>query len=108
MGAKQLVKAIGYAKKLGYPSGSTISGGGLDNYLYCCRDNLATEVCRHMADNIGFLKLEAMLLTMFSEYFSDYLAYTHMKVTSIGFTFRLRVMLIQYLVIFFTSHEACF
>ncbi|KAL5664666.1 hypothetical protein ACJX0J_024774 [Zea mays] len=29
----------------------------------------------------------------------------YIEVTSIGFTFRLRVMLIQYLVIFFTSHE---
>jgi hypothetical protein len=39
-----------------------------------------------MADNIGFLKLEAMLPTMSFEDFSDYLAYTHLKVTFIGFT----------------------
>jgi hypothetical protein len=61
MGAKQLAEAIGYAEQLGYPSGSTIFGGGLNNYLYYCPDNLETEVCRHMADNIGFPKLEAML-----------------------------------------------
>jgi hypothetical protein len=41
---------------------------------------METKVCSYMADNIGFLKLEAMLLTMSSEDFSDCLAYTHLKV----------------------------
>jgi hypothetical protein len=58
-------------------------------------------VCYHMADNIGFPKLEAMLSTMSFEDFSDCLAYTHLKVISIGFNFKLRVRLIQNLVIFF-------
>jgi hypothetical protein len=47
---------------------------------------LRHEACCYMADNIGFLKLEAMLPTMSFEDFSDYLAYTHLKVTFIGFT----------------------
>lgn len=85
MGAKQLAEAIGFAEQLGYPSGATIFEGGLDDYLYCCPDNMETEACCYMADNIGFLKLEAMLPTMSSEDFSDYLAYTHLKVTFIGF-----------------------
>jgi hypothetical protein len=58
-------------------------------------------VCRHMVENNSFPKLEAMLSTMSSEDFSDYLAYTHLKVTSISFAFKLRVRLLQYLVIFF-------
>jgi hypothetical protein len=41
--------------------------------------------CRYMADNVGFLKLEAMLSTMSDEEFSDYLAYTHLKVIFISF-----------------------
>jgi hypothetical protein len=50
---------------------------------------METEACRYMANNIGFLKLEAMLLTMSSEDFSDCLAYTHLKVISVGFIFKL-------------------
>jgi hypothetical protein len=57
---------------------------------------MKTEASRYMADNIGFPKLEAMLSTMSSEDFSDCLAYTHLKVTSIGFAFKLSVNFIQY------------
>jgi hypothetical protein len=94
MGAKQLVEAISYAQQLGYPSGSTIFRGGLDDYLYCCRDNLETKLCRHMADSISFPKLEAMLSTMSSKDFSNCLAYTHLKVTLICFSFKVRVRLL--------------
>jgi hypothetical protein len=87
MGVKQLAEAIGFAEQLGYPSRSTIFGGGPDDYLYCCPDNMETEVCRYMVDNIGFPKLEAMLSTMSSEDFSDCLAYTHLKVISVDFSF---------------------
>jgi hypothetical protein len=48
---------------------------------------METEVCRYMADNIGFPKLEAMLSTMSSEDFSDYLAYTHLKIIYISFLY---------------------
>jgi hypothetical protein len=48
-----------------------------------------------MVDNIGFPKLEAMLLTMSSKEFSDCLAYTHLKVISIDFSFMVRVKLLQ-------------
>jgi hypothetical protein len=76
MGAKQLAEAIGYTEQIGHPSGSTIYGGGPDDYLYCCSDNLEKEVCRHMVNNIGFPKLEARLSIMSSEDFSNYLDYT--------------------------------
>jgi hypothetical protein len=103
MGAKQLAKAISFAKQLGYPSRSTIVWGGPDNYLYCCPDNMETEVCRYMTDNIGFTKLEAMLSTMSSQDFYDCLAYTHLKVTSVDFTFKLCIRLIQNLLNLFFS-----
>jgi hypothetical protein len=64
MGAKQLAEAMVFAEQLGYPSGATIFGGGPDDYLYCCPDSLETNVCRYMADNIGFPKLEARLSLM--------------------------------------------
>jgi hypothetical protein len=48
---------------------------------------METKVCRYMADNVGFRKLEAMLSTMYNEDFSDCLPYTHLKVTYIGFCF---------------------
>jgi hypothetical protein len=69
MGAKQLVEAIGFTEQLGYPSGSTIFRGEPKDYLYCCPDSLVAEVCRYMADNIGFPKLEDILLMMPSKDF---------------------------------------
>lgn len=78
-----MAKALGFAE--GYPSGSTIFEGRLDDYLYCCADSRETKVCRYMADNIDFPKLEAMLSTMPFEDFSDCLAYTHLKVKFIVF-----------------------
>jgi hypothetical protein len=87
MGAKQLVEVIGFAEQLGYPSGSIIFVGRPDDYLYWCPDNMETEVCRYMTDNIDFPKLEVMLSTMSSEDFFDYLAYTHLKIISINFCF---------------------
>jgi hypothetical protein len=43
------------------------------------------EVYCYMTDNIGFPNLEAMILNMSSEDFSDFMAYTHLKVISIDF-----------------------
>lgn len=80
MGPKLLNEVVGFAEQLEYPSVSTIFGGGREDYLYCCLDSLEIEVCRYMANNIGFPKLEAILSTMPSKDFSDCLAYTHLKV----------------------------
>jgi hypothetical protein len=57
---------------------------------------MEAKACCYMANNIGFPKLEAKLSTMSSEDFSNNLAYTHLKVTSIGFVFKLHVSLIHY------------
>jgi hypothetical protein len=75
-----MADALGFAEQLGYPSGSTIFGGGSDDNLYRCPDSREIEVCRYMADNIGFPKLKATLSMMPFEDFSDSLAYTHLKV----------------------------
>jgi hypothetical protein len=72
---------------LGTLQGPSIFGGGPDDYLYYCLDNMETKVCYYMADNIGFPKIESMLSTMSSENFSDYLAYKHLMVISIDFFF---------------------
>lgn len=80
MGAKQLAEATGFAEQLGYPSGSIIFRGGQDDYLYFFPDSMEIDVCRYMADNVGFPKLEAILSTMSYEDFSDCLAYTHLEV----------------------------
>jgi hypothetical protein len=69
-----------FAEKVGYPSGVTIFGGGLDDYLYYCPDSLETDVFHYMMDNVGFPKLEVVLSMMPFEDFSDCLAYTHLKV----------------------------
>jgi hypothetical protein len=108
MGAKKLAETIGFAEQLGYPSRATIFGGGPYDYLFCRSDSMETEACRYVTDNIGFPKLKAMLSTMSSEDFSDCLAYMHLKVISIGFTFKLRVRLIQNLVIFFDFSQGLF
>jgi hypothetical protein len=69
IGAKQLAEAVGFTEQMGYPTGSTIFRGGQDDYLYCCPNNMETEVCHYMANNVGFPKLEAMLSTMSNEEF---------------------------------------
>jgi hypothetical protein len=87
MGVKQLAEDVGFAEQLGYFTWSTIFGAGQDDYLYCCPDNRETYVCRYMADNVAFPKLEAMLSTMSDKNFSDCLAYTHLKVILLTFAF---------------------
>jgi hypothetical protein len=100
MGAKHLGEAIGYTEQLGYPSGPQSLGGGPDDYLYCCPNNLETEVCHHMVDHIGFLKLEAMLSTMSSVDFTNCLAYTLLKVVSIDSVLCFRLNCYKTLLIF--------
>jgi hypothetical protein len=51
-----------------------------DGFLYCLPDNKEISVCREMAKNMGFSKLEANLSTMSKDDIADSLAYTSMKV----------------------------
>jgi hypothetical protein len=51
-----------YAKDLKYPPGSLVfNGTDEDDFLYCLPDNKEISVCREMAKNIRFLKLEVGL-----------------------------------------------
>lgn len=65
MTVEQVAETRVFVKKLGYyPSWATNSGGGPNDYLYCCPYNLETDVCRYMMDNVSFPKLEARLSLM--------------------------------------------
>jgi hypothetical protein len=51
-----------------------------DNFLYCLPDNKEISVCREMADNIGYPKLELGLSVMSKDQLADNLAYNSLKV----------------------------
>jgi hypothetical protein len=57
------------------------NGTDEDDFLYCLRpDNKEIFVCREMARNIGFLKLEVGLSAMSKDDLADNLAYNSLKV----------------------------
>jgi hypothetical protein len=56
------------------------NGTDEDDFLYCLPDNKEISVCREMARNIGFLKLEVGLSAMSKDDLADNLAYNSMKV----------------------------
>jgi hypothetical protein len=56
------------------------NGTGEDNFLYCLPDNKKISVCREMARNIGFPKLELGLSAMSKDDLADNLAYNSLKV----------------------------
>ena len=80
MGAKLLVSPNNLDTLRGVP----FLGVG---QIIICIVALEMEVCRYMAANVGFPKLEAMLSIMYNEDFSDCLPHTHLKVTYIDFCF---------------------
>ena len=51
-----------------------------DDFLYCLPDNKEISVCREMARNIGFPKLEVGLSAMSKDDLADSLAYNSLKV----------------------------
>jgi hypothetical protein len=50
------------------------------DFLYCLPDNKEISVCREMAKNMGFPKLEADLTAMSKDDLADSLAYNNLKV----------------------------
>jgi hypothetical protein len=81
---EQIAEAQHYARDLQYPRGSLVYGGGdEDDFMYCLPDNKEIHVCREMADNIGYLKLELGLSAMTKDQLVDSLAYNSMKVGTI-------------------------
>jgi hypothetical protein len=78
---EQIAEAMHYAKDLKYPPGSLVfNGTDEDNFLYCLPDNKDISVCREMAKNIGFPKLEVGLSAMSKDELADNLAYNSLKV----------------------------
>jgi hypothetical protein len=51
-----------------------------DDFLYCLSNNKEISVCRGIAKNIGFPKLEVGLSAMSKEELADSLAYNSLKV----------------------------
>jgi hypothetical protein len=63
------------------PEGALVySGMEEDDFLYCLPDNKEISICREMAKNMGFLKLEAGLCAMSKDDLADSLAYNNLKV----------------------------
>jgi hypothetical protein len=70
-----------YAKVLKYPLGSLVfNGTSEDDFLYCLPDNEEISICREMAKNIGFPKLEVGLSAMSKDELADNLVYNSLKV----------------------------
>jgi hypothetical protein len=78
---EQIAEARQYARDLKYALGSLVfNGSDKDDFLYCLPDNKVLSVCREMAKNVGFLKLELGLSTMSKDDLADNLAYNSLKV----------------------------
>jgi hypothetical protein len=78
---EEIAEAKYYARELKYPKGSLVyNGTNEDDFLYCLPDNKEISVCREMAKNIGFPKLEVGLSAMSKDDLADNLAYNSLKV----------------------------
>jgi hypothetical protein len=78
---EEIAEARQYAKDLKYPPGSLVyNGTNEDDFLYCLPDNKEISVCREMAKNMGFSKLELGLFAMSKDELADSLAYNSLKV----------------------------
>jgi hypothetical protein len=78
---EQIAEAQHYASDLKYPRGSLVySGNDEDDFLYCLPDNKEIHVCREMADNVGYPKLELGLCAMTKDQLANSLAYNSLKV----------------------------
>ena len=75
------MEAKHYARELKYPKGSLVHNGtNEDDFQYCLPDNKEISVCREMARNIGFPKLEVGISAMSKDDLADNLAYNSLKV----------------------------
>jgi hypothetical protein len=78
---EQIAEVKHYARDLKYPKESLVyNGTDEDDFLYCLSDNKELSVCREMARNIGFPKLELGLSAMSKDDLADSLAYNILKV----------------------------
>jgi hypothetical protein len=56
------------------------NGTDEDDFLYCLLDNKEISVCREMAKNMGFPKLEVGMSAMSKDDLANNLAYNSLKV----------------------------
>jgi hypothetical protein len=78
---EEIMEVKHYARELKYPKGALVfNGTDEDDFLYCLPDNKEIFVCREMARNLGFLKLESGLSAMSKDDLADSLAYNSLKV----------------------------
>jgi hypothetical protein len=78
---EEIAEAKHYARELKYPKGALVYiGTDKDDFLYCLPDNKKISVCREMAKNMGFPKLEVSLSAMSKDDLADSLAYNSLKV----------------------------
>jgi hypothetical protein len=78
---EEIAEARHYAWELKYPKGALVyNGTNEDNFLYCLLDNKEITVCRKMAKNMGFPKLEVGVSAMSKDDLADSLAYNSLKV----------------------------
>jgi hypothetical protein len=76
-----IMEAKHYAWELKYSKGALVfNGTDEDDFLYCLPDNKEISICREMAKNMGFPKLEAGLSAMSKDDLADNLAYNSLKV----------------------------
>jgi hypothetical protein len=92
---EKVAKAKHYSRELKYPKGSLVyNGTDEDDFLYCLSDNKELSVCREMARNMGFPKLELGLSAMSKDDLADSLAYNSLKVKMFWLTNRLFLYLV--------------
>jgi hypothetical protein len=78
---EEIAEAKHYARELKYLKGALVyNGTNKDDFLYYLPDNKEISVCRDMAKNMGFPKLEVGLSTMSKDDLADNLAYNSLKV----------------------------
>jgi hypothetical protein len=78
---EEIAEAKHYARELKYPKGALVfNDTDEDDFLYCLSDNKEISVCREMAKNMVFPKLEAGLSVMSKDDLADSLAYNSLKV----------------------------
>jgi hypothetical protein len=78
---EEITEAKHYARELKYPKGALVyNGTNEDDFLYCLLDNKEISVCREMAKNMAFSKLEVGLSAMSKDDLADNLAYNSLKV----------------------------
>ena len=62
---EEIAEAKHYAQELKYPKGALVyNGTDEDDFLYCLPVNKEISICREMAKNMGFPKLEVGLSGM--------------------------------------------